>query len=92
MVSHELGEDYKWLINCGIPLLADSLMASEELAKYMLELGGAAYDSGRKTVMVRGKCLPLKENRIIILNCSSLIMPLIIATNARSLVFWNLES
>ncbi|MFS7937682.1 hypothetical protein Hanom_Chr05g00430571 [Helianthus anomalus] len=34
MVSQELSEDCKWLINRGISLLADSLMASEELAKY----------------------------------------------------------
>ncbi|KAJ0940091.1 hypothetical protein HanRHA438_Chr02g0079421 [Helianthus annuus] len=60
MVSHELGEDYKWLINCGIPLLADSLMASEELAKYMLELGGAAYDSGRKNGYGEGKMFALE--------------------------------
>ncbi|KAJ0810324.1 hypothetical protein HanPI659440_Chr01g0025771 [Helianthus annuus] len=47
MVSEKLGEDCKWLINRGIPLLADFLMASEELAKYMFELGGATYSSGR---------------------------------------------
>ncbi|KAJ0725801.1 hypothetical protein HanPI659440_Chr12g0463001 [Helianthus annuus] len=32
-VAHELGEDCKWLINHGVPLLADSLMAFEDLAK-----------------------------------------------------------
>ncbi|KAJ0800181.1 hypothetical protein HanPI659440_Chr03g0100051 [Helianthus annuus] len=35
-------------------------MASEELAKYMLELGGTAYDSGRENGYSEGKAFSLE--------------------------------
>ncbi|MFS7994809.1 hypothetical protein Hanom_Chr12g01110461 [Helianthus anomalus] len=59
-VAHELGEDCKWLINRGVPLLANSLMAFEDLAKYLFELSGAAYNSGRKDGYVEGKAFALE--------------------------------
>ncbi|MFS7930084.1 hypothetical protein Hanom_Chr04g00339961 [Helianthus anomalus] len=40
--------------------LADSLMASEKLAKYMFELGRVAYNSGRKDGYVEGKAFVLE--------------------------------
>ncbi|MFS8035013.1 hypothetical protein Hanom_Chr17g01587991 [Helianthus anomalus] len=54
-LSKELGNDCKWLLTRGVPLLADRLVGSEELAKYMIELGGAAYYSGRKDGYAEGK-------------------------------------
>ncbi|KAF5779059.1 hypothetical protein HanRHA438_Chr12g0566351 [Helianthus annuus] len=51
LLSQELGNDCKWLLTRGVPLLADRLVGSEELAKYMIELG----DSGRNDGYVEGK-------------------------------------
>ncbi|KAF5759628.1 hypothetical protein HanRHA438_Chr16g0755521 [Helianthus annuus] len=55
LLSQELGGDCKWLLTRGMPLLADRLVASEEWAKYMFELGGAAYNNGRKNGYAEGK-------------------------------------
>ncbi|KAF5803630.1 hypothetical protein HanRHA438_Chr06g0282611 [Helianthus annuus] len=42
-------------------LLADRLMASEELAKYMLELSEAAYKSGHQDGYAEGKVFTLEN-------------------------------
>ncbi|KAM0071157.1 hypothetical protein Hdeb2414_s0001g00021691 [Helianthus debilis subsp. tardiflorus] len=61
MVAAELGEECKSLINRGILLLVDFLMASEKLAKYMFELGGVAYNRGRKDGYAEGKVVALER-------------------------------
>ncbi|MFS7890176.1 hypothetical protein Hanom_Chr00s000007g01615691 [Helianthus anomalus] len=40
LLSQDLGDDCKWLLTHGVPLIAGRLVKSEELAKYMFELGG----------------------------------------------------
>ncbi|KAJ0899306.1 hypothetical protein HanRHA438_Chr00c33g0855371 [Helianthus annuus] len=55
ILAEDLGDDCKWLLACGIPLIVDQLVKSDELAKYMFELGGAAYDSGRKDEYGEGR-------------------------------------
>ncbi|KAJ0805027.1 hypothetical protein HanPI659440_Chr02g0044951 [Helianthus annuus] len=55
MLSEDLGGDCKWQLTRDMPLLMDRLVASEELAKYMFELRGAAYNSGRKDCYAEGK-------------------------------------
>ncbi|MFS8025043.1 hypothetical protein Hanom_Chr16g01470351 [Helianthus anomalus] len=48
IIAEEANADSKWLLARGVPLIADRIVKSEELAKYMFELGEAAYDNGRK--------------------------------------------
>ncbi|KAM0061769.1 hypothetical protein Hdeb2414_s0004g00139991 [Helianthus debilis subsp. tardiflorus] len=44
----ETTADCKWLLARAVPQIADRIAKSDELAKYMFELGQAAYNSGRK--------------------------------------------
>ncbi|KAJ0703891.1 hypothetical protein HanPI659440_Chr14g0556511 [Helianthus annuus] len=48
ILPEEISADCKWLLARGVPLIADRVVKSDELAKYMFELGEAAYNSGRK--------------------------------------------
>ncbi|KAJ0766452.1 hypothetical protein HanPSC8_Chr03g0084071 [Helianthus annuus] len=48
IIAEEANADSKWLLARGVPLIADRIVKSEELAKYMFELGEAPYDNGRK--------------------------------------------
>ncbi|MFS7953643.1 hypothetical protein Hanom_Chr07g00621071 [Helianthus anomalus] len=54
LLAQDLGNDCMWLLTRGVPLIVDHFMRSKELAKYMLDLGGAAYDSGRKNGYAEG--------------------------------------
>ncbi|MFS8019239.1 hypothetical protein Hanom_Chr15g01401471 [Helianthus anomalus] len=44
----EISADCRWLLSRAVPLLADRIVNSPELATYMYELGQAGYNSGRK--------------------------------------------
>ncbi|MFS7938184.1 hypothetical protein Hanom_Chr05g00436411 [Helianthus anomalus] len=48
IIAEEASADIKWLLARGVPLITDRIVKSEEIAKYMFELGEAAYDNGRK--------------------------------------------
>ncbi|KAJ0668957.1 hypothetical protein HanPI659440_Chr17g0695561 [Helianthus annuus] len=63
LLAEDLGADCKWLLAHGIPLIADRLVKSDELAKYMFELGGAAYDNGRKDGYGEGKVASLAKDK-----------------------------
>ncbi|KAJ0827879.1 hypothetical protein HanRHA438_Chr17g0830901 [Helianthus annuus] len=63
LLAKDLGADCKWLLARGIPLIVDRLVKSDELAKYMFELGGAAYDNGRKDGYGEGKVAPLAKDK-----------------------------
>ncbi|KAJ0725437.1 hypothetical protein HanPI659440_Chr12g0458711 [Helianthus annuus] len=63
LLVEDLGADCKWLLARGIPLIVDRLVKSDELAKYMFELGGAAYDSGRKDGYGEGKAAALAKEK-----------------------------
>ncbi|KAJ0796110.1 hypothetical protein HanPI659440_Chr04g0158371 [Helianthus annuus] len=58
LLGQDLGNDYTWLLTRGVRFvhfhIVDRLVRSEELAKYMFDLGGAAYDSGRKDGYAEG--------------------------------------
>ncbi|MFS7993589.1 hypothetical protein Hanom_Chr12g01095891 [Helianthus anomalus] len=55
IISKEANVDSKWLLARGVPLIADRIVRSEELATYMYELGEAAYDNGRKDGYAEGR-------------------------------------
>ncbi|KAM0070513.1 hypothetical protein Hdeb2414_s0001g00014011 [Helianthus debilis subsp. tardiflorus] len=55
IIAEEANVDSKWLLARGVPLIADRLVRSEELATYMYELGEAAYDNGRKDGYAEGR-------------------------------------
>ncbi|KAJ0715854.1 hypothetical protein HanPI659440_Chr13g0506181 [Helianthus annuus] len=63
LMAEDLGADCKWLLARGIPLIADRLVKSDEIVKYMFELGGAAYDSGRKDGYGEGKAAALAKDK-----------------------------
>ncbi|MFS7938433.1 hypothetical protein Hanom_Chr05g00439661 [Helianthus anomalus] len=45
----------EWLIDCGVPLLADAILTSDALTPYMVELAQSAYDNGRRDRFAEGK-------------------------------------
>ncbi|KAM0011728.1 hypothetical protein Hdeb2414_s0060g00761841 [Helianthus debilis subsp. tardiflorus] len=48
ILVEEATTDCKWLLARVVLLIAERIAKSDELAKYMFELGQAAYNSGRK--------------------------------------------
>ncbi|KAF5817946.1 hypothetical protein HanXRQr2_Chr02g0058961 [Helianthus annuus] len=48
LLTEEISVDCKWLLSRAVPLIAEHIVKSHELAHYMFELGQAAYNSGRK--------------------------------------------
>ncbi|KAM0052579.1 hypothetical protein Hdeb2414_s0007g00249831 [Helianthus debilis subsp. tardiflorus] len=48
ILVEETAADCKWLVSRAVPLIAELIAGSEELAKYVYELGEAARDLGRK--------------------------------------------
>ncbi|MFS7958705.1 hypothetical protein Hanom_Chr08g00681891 [Helianthus anomalus] len=55
LLAEEAVADSRWLLSRGVPLLADRIVHSSELANYMFELGVAGYNSGRKFGYAEGK-------------------------------------
>ncbi|KAM0006958.1 hypothetical protein Hdeb2414_s0156g00816461 [Helianthus debilis subsp. tardiflorus] len=55
LLAEETAADTRWLLSCGVPLLADRIVHSPELARYMFELGAAGYNSGRKFGYAEGR-------------------------------------
>uniref|UniRef100_A0A251S1U9 Uncharacterized protein n=1 Tax=Helianthus annuus TaxID=4232 RepID=A0A251S1U9_HELAN len=55
IIAEEANVDSKWLLARGVPLIADRIVSSEELATYMYELGEAACDNGRKDGYAEGR-------------------------------------
>ncbi|MFS7998992.1 hypothetical protein Hanom_Chr12g01160671 [Helianthus anomalus] len=48
LLVEEVSADCKWILSRVVPLIAERIVKSHELANYMFELGQAAYNSGRK--------------------------------------------
>ncbi|KAF5818640.1 hypothetical protein HanXRQr2_Chr02g0068361 [Helianthus annuus] len=48
ILAEEVTVVCKWLLARVVPLISERIAKSDELAKYMFELGQAAYNSGRK--------------------------------------------
>ncbi|MFS7905663.1 hypothetical protein Hanom_Chr01g00050361 [Helianthus anomalus] len=55
LLAEEASADSRWLLSRGVPLLADRIVQSSELARYMFELGRAGYNSGRKYGYAEGR-------------------------------------
>ncbi|KAJ0752386.1 hypothetical protein HanPI659440_Chr09g0323741 [Helianthus annuus] len=65
LLAQDLGDDCKWLLTHGVPLasIADRLVRSEELIKYMFDLGDATYNSGLKDGYSEGKAAELARTK-----------------------------
>ncbi|MFS7925713.1 hypothetical protein Hanom_Chr04g00288291 [Helianthus anomalus] len=55
ILVEEVTTDCKWLLARAVPLIAKRIAGSEELAKYMYELGETAYAHGRKEGYAEGR-------------------------------------
>ncbi|KAJ0928682.1 hypothetical protein HanRHA438_Chr04g0196761 [Helianthus annuus] len=63
LLAEEASADSKWLLSRGVPLLADRILNSPELARYMFELGRAAYNSRRKFGYAEGKAAAIEKEK-----------------------------
>ncbi|KAM0029159.1 hypothetical protein Hdeb2414_s0018g00522521 [Helianthus debilis subsp. tardiflorus] len=55
LLAEEMSADCKWFLARAVPLIAERITGSEELAKYVYELGEAARDLGRKEGYAEGR-------------------------------------
>ncbi|KAM0054426.1 hypothetical protein Hdeb2414_s0006g00194771 [Helianthus debilis subsp. tardiflorus] len=85
LLVEEMSADCKWLLSRAVPLLADRIVNSRELATYMFELGQAGYNSGRKDGYSQGR-----SAAITTLSFSRKIMVESMQRNARSSRLWSL--
>ncbi|KAM0036132.1 hypothetical protein Hdeb2414_s0014g00422671 [Helianthus debilis subsp. tardiflorus] len=74
LLAEEVSADCKWLLSRAVPLIAERIAGSEELAKYMYELGEAACDLGRKEGYAEGRAAaeskePLKDFELYKTDC-----------------------
>ncbi|KAJ0702387.1 hypothetical protein HanPI659440_Chr14g0528931 [Helianthus annuus] len=63
LLVEETSADTRWLLSRGVPLLADRILSSPELATYMFELGGVGYNSGRKFGYAEGKAAVINKEK-----------------------------
>ncbi|KAJ0602150.1 hypothetical protein HanIR_Chr03g0136471 [Helianthus annuus] len=63
LLAEETSADTRWLLSRGVPLLADRVLNSTELATYMFELGQAGYNSGRKFGYAEGKAAAINKEK-----------------------------
>uniref|UniRef100_A0A251VIH4 Uncharacterized protein n=1 Tax=Helianthus annuus TaxID=4232 RepID=A0A251VIH4_HELAN len=76
ILVEEIIADCKWLLARAVPLISEHIAGSEELAKYMYELGEAAYDRGRKEGYAAGRSAvekkeALKDFDLYKVNCAA---------------------
>ncbi|MFS7918811.1 hypothetical protein Hanom_Chr03g00205531 [Helianthus anomalus] len=74
ILAEEVAADCRWLLARAVPRISERITGSEELAKYMYELGEAAYDHGRKDGYVEGRAAaeakePLKNFELYKTDC-----------------------
>ncbi|KAJ0770539.1 hypothetical protein HanPI659440_Chr07g0258761 [Helianthus annuus] len=63
ILVEETAADCKWLLARAVPQISERIVKSEELAKYMFELGQAAYNSGRKDGYGEGRAAALSNEK-----------------------------
>ncbi|KAF5800096.1 hypothetical protein HanXRQr2_Chr07g0312081 [Helianthus annuus] len=63
LLAEETSADTRWLLSRGVPLLADRILNSTELATYMFELGQAGYNRGRKFGYAEGKAAAISKEK-----------------------------
>ncbi|KAM0052783.1 hypothetical protein Hdeb2414_s0007g00252361 [Helianthus debilis subsp. tardiflorus] len=76
ILAEEVTADCRWLLARVVPLISERIAGSEELAKYMYELGEAAYDHGRKDGYAEGRAAaeakePLKSFELYKTDCAA---------------------
>ncbi|MFS8023762.1 hypothetical protein Hanom_Chr16g01455341 [Helianthus anomalus] len=64
ILAGEISADCKWLLARGVPLIADRIIKLDELAKYMFELGEAAFDNGRKEGYSEGRAAVAANEKV----------------------------
>ncbi|KAM0043726.1 hypothetical protein Hdeb2414_s0010g00344631 [Helianthus debilis subsp. tardiflorus] len=64
ILAEETAVDCKWLLARAVPLISERIVRSEELAKYMFELGQAAYNSGRKDGYAEGRAAAASNENV----------------------------
>ncbi|KAF5786422.1 hypothetical protein HanRHA438_Chr10g0452781 [Helianthus annuus] len=74
ILVEEVSADCKWLLARAVPLISERITGSEELAKYMYELGEAARALGRKEGYAEGRATaeskePLKNFELYKTDC-----------------------
>ncbi|KAM0063358.1 hypothetical protein Hdeb2414_s0003g00090001 [Helianthus debilis subsp. tardiflorus] len=57
ILADEMSSNYKWLLARAVPLIAQRIVGSEELAKYVYDLGEAARDLSRKEGYAEGRAV-----------------------------------
>ncbi|KAJ0469251.1 hypothetical protein HanIR_Chr14g0705901 [Helianthus annuus] len=63
ILAEEISVDCKWLLAHAVPLISERIAKFDELAKYMFEVGQAAYNSVRKYGYGEGRAAAMnKEN------------------------------
>ncbi|MFS7933256.1 hypothetical protein Hanom_Chr04g00377561 [Helianthus anomalus] len=63
ILAEEAAADCKWLLARVVPLISECIAKSDELAKYMFELGQAAYNSGRKDGYGEGRAAAVNNEK-----------------------------
>ncbi|MFS7947315.1 hypothetical protein Hanom_Chr06g00546831 [Helianthus anomalus] len=63
ILAEEISADCKWLLACAVPLISECIVKSVELAKYMFEMGQAAYNSGRKDGYGEGRAAVVNNEK-----------------------------
>ncbi|MFS7902358.1 hypothetical protein Hanom_Chr01g00010371 [Helianthus anomalus] len=63
ILAEEMSTDCKWLLTRAIPLISEHIAKSDELAKYMFDLGQAAYNSGRKDGYGEGRAAVMNNEK-----------------------------
>ncbi|KAJ0719512.1 hypothetical protein HanLR1_Chr08g0282581 [Helianthus annuus] len=64
ILAKEISADCKWLLMRGVPLIADRIVKSDKLAKYMFELGESAFNSGRKEGYAEGRAAAATNEKV----------------------------
>ncbi|KAJ0627073.1 hypothetical protein HanRHA438_Chr01g0024291 [Helianthus annuus] len=76
ILVEEITADCKWLLARAVPLISERIAGSEELAKYMYDLGEATYAHGRKEGYAEGRAAaeakePLKSFDLYKTHCAA---------------------
>ncbi|KAJ0800051.1 hypothetical protein HanPI659440_Chr03g0098501 [Helianthus annuus] len=64
ILAKEISADCKCLLARGVPLIADRIVKSDELAKYMFELREAAFDNGHKEGYGEGRADAMTNEKV----------------------------
>ncbi|MFS7976109.1 hypothetical protein Hanom_Chr10g00888581 [Helianthus anomalus] len=63
ILAGEMSADSNWLLTRAVPLISEHIAKSDELAKYMFDLGQEAYNSGRKDGYGEGRAAAMNNEK-----------------------------